>query len=49
MVATLTFDLAIHVGGVGQALKIDARRPRVERRTAHALYIEIKAAGYDGG
>ena len=32
-----------------QALKIDARRPRVERRTARALYVEIKAAGYDGG
>ena len=32
-----------------QALKADARRPRHERRTAKALYGEIKAAGYDGG
>lgn len=27
----------------------DARRPRQQRRTARALYTEIKAAGYDGG
>ena len=32
-----------------QALKADARRPKHERRTAKALYVEIKAAGYDGG
>ena len=32
-----------------QALKADARRPRHERRTARALYAEIKGAGYDGG
>ena len=32
-----------------QALKADARRPKHERRTAKALYAEIKAAGYDGG
>ena len=32
-----------------QALKADARRPRHERRTARALYAEIKSAGYDGG
>ena len=31
------------------ALKADARRPKHERRTAKALYAEIKAAGYDGG
>ncbi len=31
------------------ALKADARRPRHERRTARALYAEIKAAGYEGG
>jgi transposase len=30
-------------------LKADARRPRHERRTAKALYVEIKAAGYGGG
>jgi len=32
-----------------QALKADARRPRHERRTARALYAEIKGAGYSGG
>jgi len=32
-----------------QALKADAYRPKRERRTARALYAEIKAAGYAGG
>ncbi len=32
-----------------QALKADARRPRRERRTARALYAQIKAEGYSGG
>jgi transposase len=32
-----------------QALKADAGRPKHERRTAKALYAQIKAAGYDGG
>lgn len=32
-----------------QALTADARRPRQQRRTARALYTEIKAAGYEGG
>ena len=32
-----------------QALRADARRPVAARRTAKALYAEIKAAGYDGG
>ena len=31
-----------------QALKADAHRPKKERRTALALYAEIKAAGYEG-
>ena len=34
---------------IRQALKVDARRPRHERRTARALHAEIKAAGYAGG
>jgi len=34
---------------IKQALKADARRPKHERRTAKALYGELKAAGYDGG
>jgi transposase len=32
-----------------QALKADAWRPKHERRTAKALYAEIKLSGYDGG
>ena len=32
-----------------QALRADARRPVAARRTAKALYAEIKAAGYGGG
>ena len=32
-----------------QALKVDAHRPKAARRTARALYTEIKAAGYTGG
>ena len=32
-----------------QALSVDAHRPRHGRRTARALYIEIKAGGYAGG
>ena len=32
-----------------QALRVDAHRPRHARRTARALWAEIKATGYDGG
>ena len=32
-----------------QALAADAHRARHERRTARALYAELKAAGYEGG
>ena len=32
-----------------QALKADSHRPRRERRTARALYAEVKAGGYEGG
>jgi hypothetical protein len=31
-----------------QALSVDARRPKKERRTAEMLFQEIKASGYDG-
>ena len=34
---------------IAQALKVDARRPKRERRTARMLHEELKAAGYDGG
>ena len=37
------------VEAIKQALKADARRPRHERRTAKALYAQIRAEGYDGG
>ena len=32
-----------------QALKADSHRPRRERRTARALYAEVKAGGYEAG
>jgi transposase len=32
-----------------QALKADALRPKQDRRTAHALFTQIKASGYLGG
>jgi len=32
-----------------QFLKADARRPKRERRTAKALFLELKRVGYDGG
>ena len=41
--------LTPYVEAVKQALKADARRPRHERRTAKALYAQIKAEGYEGG
>ena len=34
---------------IKQALKADALRPRSERRTALALFGQVKADGYDGG
>ncbi len=32
-----------------RALKVDSLRPKRERRTARALHVEIKSAGYTGG
>ncbi len=40
---------AFHEALQQQALKVDAHRPKRDRRTAQALYAEIKAAGYAGG
>ena len=37
------------VEAIKQALKADAHRPRHERRTAKALYAQIRAEGYGGG
>lgn len=33
---------------IARALKVDARRPERERRTARMLHEELKAAGYEG-
>jgi transposase len=35
--------------GLEQMLEADARRVKRERRTAKALYVELKALGYEGG
>ena len=41
--------LAPFVESIKQALLVDARRPKKERRTAKALLKQISEAGYDGG
>ena len=41
--------LTPHHEALTQALKVDAHRPKQERRTARALHAEIKAMGYAGG
>ena len=41
--------LAAYHEALELALKADAHRPKHERRTAKALYAQIKAAGYEGG
>lgn len=41
--------LSAHEAELKQALKADAKRPKKERRTAKALFTQIKAAGYEGG
>ena len=41
--------LSAHEAELKQALKADAKRPKKERRTAKALFAQIKAAGYEGG
>ena len=41
--------LAPYCEALQQALAADARRPRHERRTAKALYAQLKAQGYEGG
>ena len=40
--------LAAHHEALRLALNADAHRPKRERRTAKALYAEIRAAGYEG-
>jgi transposase len=40
--------IAPYVAQLKQALEVDARRPRRERRTAKKLFAEVKAAGFDG-
>ena len=41
--------LSAYEAELKQALKADAQRPKKERRTAKALFAQIKAAGYEGG
>ena len=41
--------LAPFVEAIKQALTVDARRPKKERRTAKALLEQIGGAGYEGG
>ena len=47
--AVKTTKLSAYEAELTQALKADARRPKKERRTAKALFAQIKAAGYEGG
>ena len=41
--------LSAYEGWLSQALLADGKRPKKERRTAKALFAQIKAAGYEGG
>lgn len=41
--------LSAYEAELRQSLKADARRPKKERRTAKALFAQIKAKGYEGG
>jgi transposase len=45
----VTTKLAPFVATLTQALEVDARRAKHERRTARALHVQLKAQGYDGG
>ncbi len=47
--AVKAMKLSAYEAELTQALKADARRPKKERRTAKALFAQIKAAGYEGG
>jgi transposase len=47
--ASVPGKLAPFVEAIKQALEVDARRPRKERRTAKAMHKEIVEAGYAGG
>jgi transposase len=41
--------LSGYVAELEQSLKADAHRPKQNRRTARALFAQIKASGYEGG
>ena len=41
--------LAPFVATLTQALEVDARRAKHERRTARALHVQLTSQGYDGG
>ena len=46
---SVPIKLAPFVDAIEQALLVDARRPKKERRTAQALLKQIGEAGYEGG
>ena len=41
--------LGAYVAELVLSLKADAQRPKQDRRTARALFSQIKASGYEGG
>ena len=41
--------LAPFIATLTQALEVDARRAKHERRTARALHVQLTSQGYDGG
>ena len=41
--------LSAYVAELEQSLKADAQRPKQNRRTARALFVQIQASGYQGG
>ena len=41
--------LAPFIATLAQALEVDARRAKHERRTARALHVQLTSQGYDGG
>jgi transposase len=47
--AEVASKLQAFAGQLEEALRVDAKRPKKDRRTACALFAQIKAAGYAGG
>ena len=47
--ARVSTKLAPFVATLTQALEVDARRTKHERRTARALHVQLTSQGYEGG